>query len=126
MCNTYNRLVIRITDLYENKDLLTAKLETLDQQQRDAELLLAKKGSDPAAVQVADFMEGLYFTLQTTMLNTLYDLSKAIGYASLTNVPLNLDGNNIDYASLKSKHAFLTRSIYDANKVKSFEAISVS
>lgn len=117
MCNTYNRLVIRITDLYEQKELLTAKHDTLDQQQQDAALVLATK-SDPTAAQVADFMEGLYFTLQTTTLSTLYDLSKAIGYASLTNVPLNLDGRNIDYASLKAKHAFLTNRIYTAVQVK--------
>ena len=117
MCNTYNRLVIRITDLYENKDLLAAKLDTLDQQKQDAVLLLATKGSDPAASQVADFMESLYFTLQTTTLSTLYDLSKAIGYASLSNVPLNVDGRNIDYASLKAKHAQLVTSIYSANQV---------
>ena len=119
MCNTYNRLVIRITDRYGSIDLLEAQRLTLEEQERAAKTQLAIKGSDPAAAQVADFMEGLYFTLQSTVLTTLYDLSIAISYASLRRAPLNLDNANDDlnYASLQAKRSDLIGEISKANKV---------
>ena len=110
VCDTYNKLVVHLTDLFMQRDINVAKLASLDQQLAEIDMQLGNV-SNPAASQVADFMEGLYFTLQTSTLRAMYDFSKAIGYASLSNVPLNVDSQNINYPALKATHSRLKESI---------------
>lgn len=116
MAQVYNKLSVRLNDLYDQRDLEFATLTRLDQDRQTAQDLLAANNNAGAA-NLMTFMETMYFNTQINTLRGLYDLSMAIGYATLVNAPLNVNGGGLDYATLKLKHGLLQKSLYDASTV---------